>query len=38
MDLNGWNLMILSMAGGRGPHAAADLQKAFTSHPGCGAG
>lgn len=38
MDLNGWNLVIFFEAGGRGPHTAADLQKAFTSHPGCGTG
>lgn len=38
MDLNGWNLVIFFRAWGRRPHTAADLQKAFTSHPGCGAG
>lgn len=38
MDLNGWNLVIFFKAGVRGPHTAADLQKAFTSHPGCGTG
>lgn len=38
VDLNGWSWMVLSMAGGRGPRAAADLQKAFAPHPGCGAG
>lgn len=38
VDLNGRNLMILSMTGGRGPQATAHLQKAFTSHPGSGAG
>lgn len=38
MDLNGGNLVVLSVAGSRGPHTAAHLQKAFTSHPGCGAG
>lgn len=38
VDLNGWNLVGLSTAVGGGPRTAAHLQKAFTSHPGCGAG
>lgn len=37
VDLNGWDWMVFVTAGGGGPHAAADLQEVFTSHPGSGA-